>query len=88
VSERLFLVTGASGYVGGRLVRALRERGERIRCLARRPEYLAPRLASGVAVVRTRLVPLQPGQRCRGATFVASCTSVAGIQCILQVSLF
>ncbi len=32
------LLTGATGYVGGRLLRALLERGEHVRCLARRPE--------------------------------------------------
>jgi uncharacterized protein YbjT (DUF2867 family)/ligand-binding SRPBCC domain-containing protein len=36
------LVTGATGYVGGRLVHALLARGERVRCLARRPEAIAP----------------------------------------------
>jgi uncharacterized protein YbjT (DUF2867 family) len=35
--RRLILVTGASGYVGGRLLRALEARDERVRCLARRP---------------------------------------------------
>ena len=49
--ERLLLVTGASGYVGGRLVRALAKRGERVRCLARRPQDLASRAPSGVQVV-------------------------------------
>ena len=38
--DRIVLVTGASGYVGGRLVPALEERGERVRCLARNPGYL------------------------------------------------
>ena len=37
---RLILLTGATGYVGGRLLHALEERGERVRCLSRRPEYL------------------------------------------------
>ena len=32
------LLTGATGYVGGRLLRVLEERGERVRCLTRRPE--------------------------------------------------
>ena len=34
----LVLVTGASGYVGGRLVTVLLERGYRVRCLVRTPE--------------------------------------------------
>lgn len=36
----LILVTGASGYVGGRLVGELLEAGYRVRCLARTPEKL------------------------------------------------
>jgi uncharacterized protein YbjT (DUF2867 family) len=36
------LVTGATGYVGGRLLHALMERGEGVRCLARRPEAIPP----------------------------------------------
>lgn len=50
--ERLILLAGASGYVGGRLRRALAERGERVRCLARRPEQLAARVEPGVEIVR------------------------------------
>ena len=49
--SRLLLVTGASGYVGGRLVRALEERGERVRCLARRPQDLRARLSPTIEVV-------------------------------------
>ena len=45
------LVTGASGYVGGRLVRVLHERGEPVRCMARRPDDLRARAPSGVEVV-------------------------------------
>ena len=52
VSGRLCLVTGASGYVGGRLLRELEARSERVRCLARRPEYLRPRIGEGSEVVR------------------------------------
>jgi uncharacterized protein YbjT (DUF2867 family) len=37
------LLTGASGYVGGRLLRRLEQRGVSVRCLARRPEFLASR---------------------------------------------
>jgi len=47
----LILLTGATGYVGGRLLRALLERGERVRCLARRPDELRRRVPAGVEVV-------------------------------------
>lgn len=50
-STRRTLVTGASGYVGGRLVPALEARGERVRCLARKPPYLAGRFSSRTEVV-------------------------------------
>ncbi len=52
MSARLTLVTGASGYIGGRLVPELVKRGERVRCLARRPEYVRPRVGEGTEVVR------------------------------------
>jgi uncharacterized protein YbjT (DUF2867 family) len=41
---RLILLTGATGYVGGRLLSDLEERSEAVRCLARRPENLQPRV--------------------------------------------
>lgn len=47
----MILVTGASGYVGGRLVPALEEGGVRVRCLAREPQYLAGRFSSRTDVV-------------------------------------
>ncbi len=46
------LLTGASGYVGGRLLRLLSERSIPVRCLTRRPEFLAARVADAVEVVR------------------------------------
>ena len=52
MSGGLYLVTGASGYVGGRLVQELQARGERVRCLARRPEYLQARFGDETEVVR------------------------------------
>jgi uncharacterized protein YbjT (DUF2867 family) len=46
------LLTGATGYVGGRLLPALEGAGHEVRCLARRPEYLEPRVGKGTEVVR------------------------------------
>lgn len=50
-AKPLLLVTGATGYVGGRLLPLLVEGGWRVRCLARQPERLASRVPSGVEVV-------------------------------------
>ena len=47
----LILLTGASGYVGGRLLKLLEHRGHRMRCLARRPEVLKQRTAPSTEVV-------------------------------------
>src|ERR1035437_2571732 len=52
-SERpVVLLTGASGYVGGRLLKALEAAGVRLRCVARRPDYLRSRVAAETEVVR------------------------------------
>ena len=40
----LILLTGATGYIGGRLLTLLEERGERIRCLVRHPRYIRSRI--------------------------------------------
>lgn len=45
------LVSGATGYVGGRLARALASVGERVRCMARRPEVARARFGDGCEVV-------------------------------------
>jgi uncharacterized protein YbjT (DUF2867 family) len=50
--ERLILVTGATGYIGGRLVAALERAGQRVRCMARRPETLHGRAGAGTEVVQ------------------------------------
>jgi uncharacterized protein YbjT (DUF2867 family) len=47
----LVLVTGATGYIGGRLVPALEGAGVRLRCLARRPAALASRVSQTTQVV-------------------------------------
>jgi uncharacterized protein YbjT (DUF2867 family) len=41
--SKLILVTGATGYVGGRLVPRLLEKGYRVRCLVRDPARLQGR---------------------------------------------
>jgi uncharacterized protein YbjT (DUF2867 family) len=50
------LLTGATGYVGGRLLQRLQEDGRRVRCVARYPEYLEPRVSAGTEVVRGDLL--------------------------------
>ena len=49
--KNLVLLTGATGYVGGRLLKALEESQCQLRCLARRPELLCPRVESKTEVV-------------------------------------
>lgn len=51
MSAPLILLTGATGYVGGRLLTELVNAGYRVRCLARRPENLRPRVPAGMEVV-------------------------------------
>lgn len=48
---KLVLLTGATGYVGGRLLSGLEQRGVRVRCLSRRPETLRGRVGSATEVV-------------------------------------
>ena len=48
----LVLLTGASGYIGGRLLKALEQAHRAVRCLARRPEFLQPRVAPSTEVVQ------------------------------------
>jgi len=54
--DRLILLTGATGYVGGRLLKALEARGHRLRCLARRPDFLRPHVAESTEVVKGDLL--------------------------------
>ena len=51
-SPGLILLTGATGYVGGRLLEALEDDGVPLRCLARRPERLSSRVAESTTVVK------------------------------------
>jgi uncharacterized protein YbjT (DUF2867 family) len=51
LSDRRILLTGASGYVGGRLLRRLEASDRPLRCLTRRPEVLRDRVQSQTEVV-------------------------------------
>ena len=63
----LVLLTGASGYIGGRLLRALEAAGRPVRCLARNPEFLRSRVSSSTEVIqadcldRASLTPAMAG---------------------------
>ncbi len=46
------LLTGATGYVGGRLLKSLEAHDHTVRCLARRPENLAGKVADTTEVVQ------------------------------------
>lgn len=51
-NQQPVLVTGATGYVGGRLTNELAARGHRVRCMARRPEVMAERVGESTEVVQ------------------------------------
>src|SRR6204780_3396895 len=63
----LVLLTGASGYIGGRLLKGLEKAGWPVRCLARRPDFLEARVAVSTEVIkadcldRSSLVPAMAG---------------------------
>jgi uncharacterized protein YbjT (DUF2867 family) len=63
----LVLLTGASGYIGGRLLSALEKASWRVRCLARRPDFLKARAGGSTEVVkadcldRSSLAPAMAG---------------------------
>jgi uncharacterized protein YbjT (DUF2867 family) len=45
------LLTGATGYIGGRLLRRFQEEGRLVRCLTRRPEVLSGSVPASTTVV-------------------------------------
>lgn len=51
MTKERILVTGASGYLGGRLLETLEKSGRRVRCMARRPDLLVARVAKDTEVV-------------------------------------
>lgn len=68
-SETRLLLTGATGYVGGRLLPLLVKDGAQVRCLARAPERLASRVPAGVEVVAGDVLnPASLADAMRGVT--------------------
>ena len=56
VTDGRILLTGATGYIGGRLLQRLQQRRVAVRCLARRPDALASRVAPATEVVQGDLL--------------------------------
>jgi uncharacterized protein YbjT (DUF2867 family) len=67
LNKPIVALAGASGYVGGRLLTELEAAGYPVRCLARRPQFLAGRIGGGTTIVEgdcldaTTLAPLLNG---------------------------
>jgi uncharacterized protein YbjT (DUF2867 family) len=59
----LVLLTGATGYVGGRLRQALEQRGYRLRAMAQRPEFLRPKVAPTTEVVSGDVLDIESLRR-------------------------
>jgi len=55
-SSPLVLLTGATGYVGGRLLPALEAHGFRVRCLVRRPDSFRHQAGPATEVVAADLL--------------------------------
>ena len=54
------LLTGESGYVGGRLIPLLEQQPVVLRCLARNPEKLRPLVKESTQILRAIFLPLLP----------------------------
>lgn len=65
----MILLTGATGYIGGRLLRALERQSIPVRCLCRNPEVMSGRVAPGTQVVPGDLLrPASLGPALEGVT--------------------
>ena len=52
MSKKRILITGATGYIGSRLLKKLENNKYDIYCLARKPEYLTSRLSDSIKVIK------------------------------------
>lgn len=57
--QGLVLMTGATGYIGGRLLALLQKEGVRVRCLTRRPEALKDRQSATTEIVQGDVLDAQ-----------------------------
>lgn len=74
------LVTGASGFIGGRFARFALEQGLQVRVSARRAEAVEPLLARGAELVAGDLGDAALVQRlCRGVDAVVHCAGAVGV---------
>ncbi|MBZ5584224.1 MAG: SDR family oxidoreductase [Acidobacteriia bacterium] len=71
----MVLLTGGTGYIGGRLLRALERRSIAVRCLCRNPESLHGRVAAGTQ--------LAPGDLLDPATLGPALAGVEGVRRII-----
>jgi len=60
--NQLIMLTGATGYVGGRLLKILEQRGYRVRCMARRPDILTSRVSTSTQVVEGNVLDINSMQ--------------------------
>ena len=68
-ADERILLTGATGYVGGRLLRKLEESARPVRCMVRRPETLTGRVAEQTEVVYGDVLDLDSlGEALTGVT--------------------
>jgi uncharacterized protein YbjT (DUF2867 family) len=56
----LILLTGGSGYVGGRLIPLLEKQPVKLRCLARTPEKMRPRVQPATEIVQGDVLARHP----------------------------
>jgi NADH dehydrogenase len=76
MSESPILVTGATGFIGGRLVRRLVSAGLPVRAMVRRPDAV---VAPGAELVIGDLGdPASLAQACEGVSAVISCAAITG----------
>ncbi len=65
------LITGATGYIGGRLLRLLETEGFPVRCVTRRPESLQGRVAPSTTIVAGDLLDADSLQRAMSGVHTA-----------------